>query len=101
MVTPEALNSLSFVFSQFNPEQKLGRLNLSNSLASDEDEAALFDSLLGVSSLMEICCFDFTLGRRGCTALANLLKHPASNIFLLTMDLTEIDVVGAMILTGE
>jgi hypothetical protein len=50
---------------------------------------------------MEICCFDFTLGRRGCTALANLLKHPASNIFLLTMDLTEIDVVGAMILTGE
>ena len=48
----------------------------------DEAVASFFESLSNLHNLMDLV-FDLYIGRMGCTALANLLRNPASNIINL------------------
>jgi hypothetical protein len=73
------------------PECKKGRLqyiSFQATFCSREDSKALFDSLHGISTLLEISFKDNDIGKIEGNALSNLLKSPTSAIENLTLGAT-------------
>ena len=95
------IKSLALALSKCQKNGQLHCITLSLIDSTDEEVAALFDSLNdGNHSLLEVNLFHFRLKKMGCIALSNLLKNPVSKVQVLTLQGSNIDGECAAILSN-